>query len=563
MDACTDPAIERVTVMSSAQVGKTELELNVIGRYVHLDPCPILVVLPKQDTAEDWSKDRLAPMFRDTPVLKGRLRPAKTRDSDNKILHKKFPGGHITLVGANSPANLATRPIKVVIFDEVDKFPRSAGKEGDVLKLAEKRTQTYDDRMIISVCTPSTKGESRIEIEFEKSDKRYYYVPCVHCGEHQVLKWKNVKWERDPDGTHHPETAFYVCEHCGVVLNDRDINDMVQAGEWRAKAPFRGIAGFHVWELYSPWGTLEKIVTAFLEAEKDPEALKVFVNTVLGELWEERGESADEHELMKRVEEYTLVPAGAAVLTAGVDVQDNRLEVGVIGHGMFFERWWIDYKVIYGDPAKPAVWNDLDLYLAKTFDSETGEKLKIACACIDSGYKAQEVYHFCSRKGARRIYAVKGIDTPDPSRPIISKPSRVKRYHIDLFSIGVDTAKRYIMARLKISEFGTGYIHFPKADWCNEEFFQQLTAEELISQRRAGSIVKVWKKKRARNEALDVFVYNLAAYEILNPAIETIIDRREKKVSHKQEAAKPQKPAPTPGIARQTVRRKKNWVTNW
>jgi len=549
--------------MSSAQVGKTELELNVIGRYVHLDPCPILVVLPKQDTAEDWSKDRLAPMFRDTHVLKGRLKPAKTRDSDNKILHKKFPGGHITLVGANSPANLAFRPIKAVIFDEVDKFPVSAGKEGDVLKLAEKRTQTYDDRLIISVCTPSTKGESRIEIEWEKSDKRYYFVPCVHCGTHQVLKWSNVKWDRDADGTHHPETAFYVCENCGAVLDDRDINDMVQSGEWRATAPFKGVVGFHIWELYSPWGTLEKIVTAFLEAEKDPEALKVFVNTVLGELWEERGESADEHELLKRVEEYPApVPSGVAVLTAGVDVQDNRLEIGVMGHGKYFERWWIDYKVIYGDPSKPEVWNDLDIYLQKTFDTETGEKLKTACTCIDSGYKAQEVYNFCSKKGARRIYAVKGIDTPDPSRPIIGKPSRVKRYHIDLFSIGVDTAKRYIMARLKISEFGTGYVHFPKAEWCNHEFFQQLTAEELVSQRRAGNIVKVWKKKRPRNEALDVFVYALAAYEILNPAIETILSRRDKSSKRKDNTHKT--PLPDPSISRQINRkRRRNFATDW
>lgn len=284
MDAIGDPAIEQVVVMSSAQVGKTEILSNTIGYYVDFDPSPIMLVQPDEAMAETFSKDRLASMFRDSPSLRNKVASPRTRDSGNTILHKRFPGGHITMVGANAPSGLASRPIRVVLLDEVDRYPMSAGTEGDPVNLAIARTKNFWNRRIVMVSTPTVKGFSRIEKAFEQSDQRHFFVPCPHCGHEHILRWANVKWKDDP------ALALLVCPSCEKNFTTAQKNNAVKKGHWKATAPFNRIAGFHLNELYSPWRTLAEIVDDFLRAKDDPCTLQVWMNTSLGEAWEDQGQ---------------------------------------------------------------------------------------------------------------------------------------------------------------------------------------------------------------------------------------------------------------------------------
>ncbi len=261
MDAVNDPTVREIVVMKSAQVGWTEILGNIVGFHVDRDPAPILLIQPTLEMAEAWSKDRLAPMVRDTPALKGKIKDARSRDSGNTLLHKQFPGGHVTIAGANSPAGLASRPIRVVLCDEVDRYPPSAGTEGDPISLARKRSTTFWNRKLLMGSTPTVKDASRIEAAFLASDQRYFLVPCPHCGTEDRLRWQHVRW---PEGR--PEEAHYVCPHCGAVIEDTDKLRMLESGRWEASTEFNGVAGFHLSELYSPWVTFGAMARAFTEA---------------------------------------------------------------------------------------------------------------------------------------------------------------------------------------------------------------------------------------------------------------------------------------------------------
>lgn len=524
MDAMCDPAVEAVVVMSSAQIGKTEIINNVIGYYIHLDPSPILLLQPTLEMAEAWSKDRFAPMLRDTKVLQGLVKDPRSRDSGNTLLHKRFTGGHITMAGANSPASLASRPIRLVLCDEVDRYPASAGTEGDPVSLAKKRTTTFWNRKLLLTSTPTIKGASRIEAAFEQSDQRRFYVPCPHCGESQTLKWLQVKWESGEDG-HKPETACYICEHNGCIITDSNKHQMLKHGKWMAEAEFTGIAGFHINELYSPWVSFAQMVTEFLRAKKLPETLKTWVNTSLGETWEEAGEVIEADSLIKRKESWgTEAPEPVLLVTAGVDVQGDRLEIEVKGWGAGEESWSLDYRIFYGDPAQAMVWQELDRFLLKPIKSQLGIMLSIACTCIDSGgHHTQAVYQFCAEREVRGVFAIKGIN--QAAKPLVGRPSKNNRYKMRLYPIGTDTAKEVIFSRLKISELGAGYYHFPLER--DKEYFLQLTAEKQITSFNKGVAKREWIKIRARNEVLDCNVYALAALKLLNPDFELLAAQME------------------------------------
>lgn len=519
-----DATVEAVVIMSSAQIGKTEIINNIIGYHVHLDPAPILLLQPTLEMAESWSKDRFAPMLRDTKVLHGLVKDPRSRDSGNTLLHKRFPGGHITMAGANSPASLASRPIRLVLCDEVDRYPVSAGTEGDPVNLAKKRSTTFWNRKLVLTSTPTIKGASRIESAFEQSDQRRFYVPCPHCGEMQTLKWMQVRWQSDDskpeEDKHDPATAHYVCEHNGCIIHDSEKAAMLKGGSWVAEAPFRGIAGFHINELYSPWVTFAQMVTEFLRAKKLPETLKTWVNTSLGETWEEAGESIEADSLLNRKESWGMdAPEDVVLVTAGVDVQGDRLEIEVKGWGVGEESWSLDYRVFYGDPAQETVWHDLDQYLLKPIKSKTGLYLTIACTCVDSGgHHTQAVYQFCAARAIRGVFAIKGIN--QPSKPLIGRPSKNNRYGLRLYPLGVDTAKEVIYSRLKITEPGAGYYHFPQDR--DREYFLQLTAEKQVTRFTKGMPKREWIKTRSRNEALDCNVYALAAMKLLNPDLESL-----------------------------------------
>lgn len=514
MDAVSDPEIHTIVVMSSAQVGKTEVLLNVLGFHIDQDPAPILALQPTLDMAQAFSKDRLAPMVRDTPALRGKIMAARSRDSGNTVLHKSFPGGHVTMAGANSPSSLASRPIRIVLCDEVDRYPVSAGTEGDPVKLAAKRSRTFWNRKLILTSTPTIKGQSRIEMAYNASDRREFWVPCPHCGEHQVLRWAQVKW---PDG--HPEAAEYACVECGAHWSDGERWSAVYQGEWRAQGETKGVAGFHINELASTMSKLGETAAAFVEAKRDPALLQVWVNTSLGETWEEKGDSVAPEGIDALREAYgpEALPEAVRFLTVGTDTQGDRLEVEILGWGADEESWGVEYHVLYGDPAQPAVWDELDALLLGTWQTESGRKLRIAAAAIDSGgHHAEAVLRFCRARFRRRVYAIKGL--PGQGKPVWPLRASRTKTRDTVFMVGVDTAKDAIYARLQIGEPGPGYCHIPAdpSTGYDQDWAEQVTAEQKMTRYREGRPYSVWVKPAGkRNEALDCRVYAFAAFKAL------------------------------------------------
>lgn len=532
MNAISDPAVETVVVMSSAQVGKTEIINNIVGFHIAQDPAPIIVVMPTLEMGEAWSKDRLAPMVRDTPALQGKVKEPRARDSGNTLLHKTFPGGHVTICGANSPSSLASRPVRLVLCDEVDRYPPSAGAEGDPVTLARKRATTFWNRKVVLTSTPTVKGYSRIEAAYEASDQRRFHVPCPHCDEPQVLKWAAVSW---PQGE--PEKAAYHCIVCGAEWTDAQRWAAIRRGAWVAEAPFKGTAGFHLNELYSSWVRISEIAASFLDAKQSPETLKAWVNTSLGETWEIEGDRVDDTGLMERREDWGAdLPAGVMMLTAGVDVQDDRLEVEIVGWGRDEESWSLEYAQIFGDPSAPALWADLDRKLTQMFLRVDGAELPISAACVDSGgHHTHAVYRYVKERFRRRVFAIKGMG--GAGRPIWpKKASKNNAGKISLFLVGVDAAKEAIYARFRIDRRGPGYCHFPAdrgADW-----FAQVTAETVTTKYSRGFPSRVWvKRPGTRNEALDCRVYAYAALQSLS-----VVWSRFKDVV----ARKPAEPVPPP-----------------
>lgn len=546
MDAVNDPSVRQVVVMSSAQVGKTELILNILGYHIAHDPAPILCIQPTLQMGQAFSKDRLAPMLRDSPCLKGKVKDPRSRDSGNTTLHKVFPNGHVTIAGANSAAGLASRPVRIVLCDEVDRYPPSAGSEGDPVKLAVRRSQTFWNSKVITVSTPTVKGLSRIETEYLQSDQRQFFVPCKDCGENQTLKWSNVRWEKED-----ASSAHYVCDGCGSIWNDSDRYRGIKSGHWEAQNDTKGIAGFHLSGLYSPWITLEDAVSDFLEAKKLPETLKVWVNTFLGESWEDAGENLKHVDLRSNsFEDSDQIDDRIVGITAGIDTQDDRLEYEIVGWGRDEESWSIGYGQIYGDLSTPAPWQDLDEVLKQKFITYTERELPIRSACIDSGgHYTQAVYNFVRPREARRVFAVKGMG--GEQRPLVSRPTRNNIGKIRLFSIGTFPIKELLFSRFRITKEGPGFCHFPESR--DDEYFAQLTeSEKIVTKYSKGYPRREFVKTRNRNEALDLRVYAYSALCILNVNLNAVADRvRNEKPSEK----KPKLPRP--------LRKKQSFVNSW
>lgn len=520
MDAISDASIQQVCFMKSAQTGGTEVLNNIVGYFIDQDPAPMLLVQPTLDMGKAWSKDRLAPMLRDTPRLDGKVKDARSRDADNTVLHKRFPGGHITIAGANSAASLASRPIRVTLFDEVDRYPVSAGTEGDPVNLGRKRSTTFWNRKSVEISTPTVKDASRIESSYNASTMDEYYVPCPHCGEFQTLKWGGpdepygIKWDRDEE--HRPETAHYVCEHHGCVITDLEKAGMLAGGEWRSRYPRKHVRGFHINELYSPWVTFEEMVRNFLEAKGSPDTLKTWVNTALGETFDETEKAVESGSLYARREHYRAeVPAGVQIITAYADVQDDRLEVEFCGWGAGEESWSLDYIRLYGDPGRLELWNKLHQQLSRQFLNEDGVMVGVKLCGIDSqGHYTDEVNNFCNKYGQGRwVIPTKGHS--QRNQPIATYPRKRNKKNVYLTMIGTDTAKELVYSRYEISEPGPGYCHYPVAEAYDEVYFKQATAERKQRHFSHGVPYFSWEAGGRRNEALDCRVGNLALIRIL------------------------------------------------
>lgn len=501
-----------VVFWCASQMMKTAILLNFLAYIIAVDPGPVLAVEPRVEDAKTLSQDRVAPMLRNVEALRGKVAESRSRDSDNTRLHKSFIGGHVTFTGAISPSGLAMRPIRYLLLDEVDRYPVSAGGEGDPVNLAIRRTDEFFwNKKIAMASTGTIKGKSRIERAYESSDQRKPFVPCPHCGEMQVLYFDRLEWQEGK-----PEDAQYRCanDSCAQLIPHFRKAWMLKAGEWRAANPGSKIVGFWLSQMYSTRRSWGDLVQEFLEAKKDPETLKVFVNTVLAQTWEEKHDIKIDHQaLMNRAELCSAeVPPGVAVLTVGVDTQDNRLEVQIDGWGADEERWTLKYFVLMGDPQRPEVWSQLDAILKDEYLTEDGIPLRIRACCVDSGgHHTSAVYKYTRARFGARVWAIKGKSGKYPVWP--KRPTKGKDSS-PLFMVGVDTAKDTVFSRLRIDEPGPGYHHFLLATEFDTEYFEQLTAEKKYTRYRNGYPVGEWRKEPgARNEACDVTIYSYAALQ--------------------------------------------------
>ncbi len=583
MMAVTESDTSKITVMAGTQVVKSELLKNVAYFFIHQEPSPILFVQPSQGAAASFSKERFTPDVRKMPELQAVIEAPKSRDSDNTITHKEYAGGPLDFVGANSPTDLASRPKRVVLCDEIDKYPVSAGPEGDPLTLAEERASTYEDlglAKFVRACSPTEKGKSRIGREYEASDQRRCFLACPHCGHEQVLTWANVKWEKVlEDGTvtvdvpagqhareHRPGTASIACEGCGALWTERERIRALDALEhaldhgWRQtrqffccderqtpsqwdeagrslcrlcgeRSSYDGHAGFVISKLYSARHKLARVVKEFLDAVGDPELMKKFTNTALAELWEPAGiERMDGSDLINRAEPYGPddLPNEVLVVTGFCDVQGDRLEVQLIGWGADEESWPFLYEVINLDPAQPQAWKDLKELTARTFTRTDGRMIRIAAFGIDyGGHHGSQVLSFCRQQRGQRIFPCVGRSG---KKPIWSLTPYKTKTGEKLWPVGVDSAKDAIYARLKIDlpEEGRrkpGFIHFPTAAAFGPEYFAQLTSERRETRKRLGQSVTVWVLPGGkRNEVLDTFVGALAVRQSLPRRIEATLE---------------------------------------
>jgi phage terminase large subunit GpA-like protein len=541
MRAATDPLVEKMTGMMAAQVLKTEFVLNLIGYYAHGEPGPMLTVYPTVEGAEMFSKERLAPLIRDTPVLRKVFTREKERASDSTIRQKSFVGGRLSMVGANAPAGLASRPIRFVLCDEVDRFPASAGgdgkkSEGDPIGLAEERTSTFPNRKIVLVSTPTVKGFSRIEDSFLEGDQRRFYVPCPHCGVRQVIEWAGVKWDKGEDGEPDPSTARYVCRveandpltgelGCGKPWSEAQRVDAIQiAGKlpdygWIAAKPFKGHASFHASQLSSKRVPLSQVVKKFVEAKGSFEKLKKWTNLSLAETWEEGGAKADPDTLYGRREPYdatTMLPPEVGLITAGIDIQRNRWECETLGWGKDEECWSLTYRVHFSDPSTPEYWQSLDEHLRRTFPHPTGAVFAIEAACVDSSDNTQRVYDFCRPRFSRRIFPIKGRSNSIGHPIWPKKATRNADKKIDVFLLGLDNAKADMQSRLMLKEPGPAYCHFPILDEYDENYFIGLTIEKAVTKYRFGVPSREWHcPDGGRNEPWDCRIYAYAALKSL------------------------------------------------
>lgn len=528
---------ERVVMMFATQLGKTEVIYNTAFQRIEQAPQDMMIVQPTLNDAKEHSTQRFMPAVPHMPGVAERIATTRSRDESSTWRAKSIRGGAtIFFGGANSARSLASKPLGLAFLDEIDGYPDDVDGEGSPIALVEERMSNFSNRKLLLCSTPTLKDYSKIEGEYIASDQRKYHVPCPHCGEHQVLVWGSaekfgLKWLKDLNGDPKPETAVYICRHCGASIEEHHKTDMLADGLWIPDRPGAGngiVAGFWLSKLYSPlgWRSWAWMVDQWHRSQQlatrgDTSKLKTFVNTNLAETWEEQGDKVNQHELAKRAEDYPLrsVPWGACALFAGADVQKDRIEARVKAFGRGEESWTVDRAIFYGDTALAAdvegsPWAKLDEYLRSPLQHASGRLLYILATGIDSGFNSQVVYAFARTRAHRNILAVDGRKTLST---VVGKPSEtLLNVHgerirgLKLWPVGTDVAKKLIYGRMRMTQVGPGYMHFSKELPGDE--FEQLTAERLVTRYVKGHPRQDFVKLPGRrNEALDCEVYALAA----------------------------------------------------
>jgi len=581
MDCVSDPTVRRVVIKSCTQLLKTVTIENSIGYFASQDPGPMLVIQPGDADAKGFSKERIAPMIRDSPSLKALFSDAKSGDSNSTIQEKLFPGGLLAITGGGSPRNVARRAVRFLFCDEIDKYKPTA--EGNVVALAQKRLATFRHRAKeVLTCSPTREG-SEIDRAYEASDKREFYVPCPACGVFQSMmrRWGRVQWSQDKTLTseQRAKTAVYHCEACDVGWDDAQRWRAIELGEWRGSAPFSGIAGFWISELYSPWKQLWEIVLDFLTKKDNPQDLKAFINTSLAENWAEKGEAPADELLYERSRreryERGTVPLRGLFLTAGVDVQKTYLQYEVVAWGRQKESWSVDYGILDGNPQQPEVWSKLTALLNQTFPHESDLQMPIAKMAVDTGYATNDVYAWVRGTGGRAL-AVDGrmggsVPVAHPSPVDVTVDGRKISNGLKIWPVATGLLKSELYGWLMLSmpseeeldqdiPYPPGFCHFPQYD---PEFFKQLTAEHLVTRFTKANYPKPeWQKTRERNEALDCRVYARAAAYVqgLDRAGEQHFADLERRVIQDAERERAKKTGPDPTVQQQPQQRSRGRV---
>lgn len=546
LNAFTDPKVQRIVLVSSSQIGKSEFENNIIGYIIDEDPSSILFVHPTTIDAREYSKLRIAPMIRDCPTLRKKVANPKSRDSNNTILQKTYPGGILTMCGSTEAHSLASKPIRYVIGDERDRWAVSAGKEGDPWKLAMARQITFYNAKAVEVSTPTVKGASAIEDSFAEGTMERWCVKCPHCGDYHDIRFTDVRFEKKVKIVRQKKQykvikIWYVCPTCGCISDERIMKK--QPAKWIAENPDayeRGVRSFWLNSFVSPWASWESTILEYLYATGSSEKMQVVYNTRFGELWENRGDLEDEDSFLKRREDYgqredgtpVELPDGVLVLTCGVDTQDDRLEYEVVGHGHFGETWGIKKGIIMGRPDNPETWSSLDDVIEHIYYFKDGAGLRISMTFVDEGgHFTQDVRLQCQARISKKVFAIKGRG--GPNIPYTAPPKKqkivVKKKAVGTcwqYQLGVDSGKQIIMDDLKVQTPGSKYCHFPKRDDYGPDFFTSLLSEHLVYKKERRQ-PWVWEKipGHERNEALDCRNYALAAFKTL-PSNLDAIDRR-------------------------------------
>lgn len=518
--------VEEVVFMKASQIGGSEAILNALGYVIDHAPGPVILVQPTVELAKRFSRQRLDPLITDTPRLARKVAEGKSRDSGNTMLSKEFPGGQLIVTGANSAVGLRSMPAQYAFLDEIDGYPGDVDEEGSPVALVEARQRTFARRKRIKVSTPTIEGRSAIESAYAATDQRRFYVPCPSCGEMQPLEFSRLVWTKLllP-----PERAVYECRACSYAIQNHQKTAMLAAGEWRAEAPENAghVRGYHLNGLYAPvgWMSWGEIAREFVKFHKDPEKYRVFVNTILGEVWVAQGGEAPAWEpLTKRRESYAIgtVPMGALLLTAGVDVQKDRVVYEVVGWGRGKRSWSIDSGELPGDTADldHGPWQELAALLERTYPHAGGVEMPIRMMAVDSGYNTQTVYSWCSKYSMNRVISVKGRDEASalvgsPSAVEVSDRGRKLKRGWKVWPVGTSMAKSefYGWVRLEIMpETGepAGYCHFPQY---GDDYFKQITAEQLVAHKNKKGFVRLmWELIPGRqNHMLDARIYARAA----------------------------------------------------
>ena len=581
MDSFTDPKVRKIAMVSASQIGKSELILNIIGYIIDQDPGSVLFVQPTLDDAKKFSRLRVAPMIRDSKPLRQKVADIKSRDSGNTILQKSFPGGMLTITGSNSASALASTPARYILGDERDRWAVSAGSEGDPWALAEARQATFYNAKAVEVSTPTIKGASNIENAYYKGTQERWCHQCPECEEYGEIIFDRIHFEHTVTKVRNKKSfsidgpIMWACPNCGCLIPEDRMRR--QPAKWIPENPDAynaGVRSFWLNAFSSPWTPWEKIILRFLQDKDDPQRLKVVFNTLLGELWEDRGDIADEDTMLSRREDYGTnkdgspveVPEGVFVLTCGVDVQRNRLEYEIVGHGHYGETWGIKYGTIMGRADTEEVWQGLDDVIDRLYrfkDSERGLRISITCVDSGDGFYTQEVYEACRARKHKRVFAIKGKGgdgvpyvSPPTKRPIRDN----KNVTCWLYTLGVDAGKEAIMSSIKVQEAGPKYAHFPSGDCYGYDsyYFNGLLSEKVeLTQTKRGN-VWAWVKipGHARNEPLDLRNYAMAGFRILN--IDTLA--AERRLREIMDNKAPQKAAaPPPRRARTTANHFDDW----